>query len=248
MSSNSSTCDAIFFGAHPDDCEILAGGLMASMAARGRRVILADATRGEMGTRGTAEERALEAAEAARILGVERINLGLPDGGVGRDMETSVRAIVSALRAHRPRVVFTHSGGDHHPDHNALHIAVRRAFFLSNVLKYDTGQERHRPSRLFYFWSHRTDLPPSIAFIADVTATWETKVAALKAHKSQVAGTGYDGPKTYLTSDIFWHRIESRFGYFGSLIDVKFGEPYLAEGQVRMDDPMDFPDLAQGEA
>lgn len=236
--------DALFIGAHPDDGEILAGGLMASMAEKGRRVVLADATRGEMGTRGTAEERAVEAANAAKILGVERTNLGLPDGGIGRDMEASVRAVVRAIREYRPRLVFTHTGEDHHPDHNDIHTAVKRAFFTANVLKYNTGQERFNPRRLLFFWSHRTKLPPRVDFIADITATWEKKVAALKAHRSQVAGTGYDGPQTFLTGDLFWHRLEARFGYFGSLVNARYGEPYLAEGSLRIDDPMMLSDVA----
>ncbi len=245
MSVSPFLSDALFVCAHPDDGEILAGGMMARMAGLGRRVILADATRGEMGTRGSADERAIEAANAAVILGVERVNLGLPDGGIGRDLEVSTRAVVSAIREHRPRLVFTHTGGDHHPDHNAIHEATRRAFFNSNVLKYDTGQKRHAARRLYYFWSHRTNLPPRIDFIADITATWEKKMAALRAHRSQVAGTGYQGAETFLTSDLFWHRIEARFGYFGSLINVRYGEPYLAEGALRIDDPLSLADAAE---
>jgi bacillithiol biosynthesis deacetylase BshB1 len=202
---------------------------------------LADATRGEMGTRGTPDLRAEEAAEAARILGVQRVNLGLPDGGLGRDLDATTRRVVEALRTHRPRTVFTHSGTDHHPDHNALHEAVRRACFLSNVLKYETGHERFKPHRLFYFWSHRENLPPRIDFVADVTATYETKMAALRAHRSQVAGTGFEGPATFLTDDLFWHRLHARFGYYGSLIGVKYGEPYIAEGTLRIDDPLALP-------
>ncbi|MBI1290528.1 bacillithiol biosynthesis deacetylase BshB1 [bacterium] len=235
--------DALFIGAHPDDGEILAGGLMASLAEKGRRVILADATRGEMGTRGTAELRAHEAAEAAEILGVERTNLGLPDGGIGREMEVSVQEVVRAIRKYRPRLVFTHSGSDHHPDHNALHEAVKRAFFLSNILKYDTDQERFKAARLLFFWSHREKLPPRVDFIADVSATYEKKIAALKAHRSQVAGTGFEGPETFLTGDLFWHRLHARFGYFGSLIGVRYGEPYLAEATLRIDDPLLLPDV-----
>lgn len=242
MSEREPLADALFFCAHPDDGEILAGGLMASMVEKGHRVILADATRGEMGTRGTPELRAREAADAARILGVERINLELPDGAVGVDMEESARRVIRAIREHRPRLVFTHSGTDHHPDHNALHLAVRRAIFLANVAKYDTGQARYRPRRLYYFWSHRHDLPGRIDFVADITGSWEKKVAAIKAHGSQVDAGSASGPQTYLTDDLVWHRLESRFAYFGSLINVRYGEPYLVEGILRVDDPMQLPD------
>ncbi|HMX61805.1 MAG TPA: bacillithiol biosynthesis deacetylase BshB1 [Candidatus Sumerlaeota bacterium] len=232
--------DALFIGAHPDDGEILAGGLMASLAEKGYRVILADATRGEMGTRGTMEERALEAAEAARILGVERTNLGLPDGGIGRDLEASTRAVVKAIREYRPRLLFTHTGNDHHPDHNAIHTAVSKAYFVSNLGKYDTGQERFAAARLMFFWSHRTNLPPRVDFVADITHTWEKKIAALKAHKTQVAGGIAQGPETFLTGDLFWHRLQARFAYFGSLVSVRYGEPYLSDGILRMDDPLKF--------
>lgn len=235
--------EALFIGAHPDDGELLAGGLMASMANKGHRVILADATAGEMGTRGTAEERALEGEEAARILGVQRINLGLPDGGIGSDIDASTRRVVEAIREHRPRLVFTHTGTDHHPDHNAIHLAVRRAFFLSFVLKYDTGQERHAPRKLMYFWSHRHDVPPPLGFVSDISDVWEQKLASMKAHKTQFAGSGIEGPETFLTNDLFWHRIEARHAFFGAMIKVKYGEPYLIEGVPRVDDPMEFSDV-----
>lgn len=241
--SNSFLSDALFIGAHPDDGELLAGGLIANMTRRGQRVVLIDATRGEMGTRGTVEERAGEAADAAAILGVQRENLALPDGGIGHDREASLRAIVSAIRRHRPRLLFTHSDVDHHPDHNALSQIVRQAFFTANLLKYDAGHERHATRRLFYFWSHRTQLPDQLAFIADVTDSWEQKIASIKAHRTQFAGGLPDGPATYLTSDIFWHRLEARFAYFGSLIGTRYGEPYQAEGILRIDDPVSLPDV-----
>ncbi len=243
MPLNKFKSDALFFAAHPDDGEILAGGLMVKLAAAGKKVVLADGTRGEMGTRGTPEIRAAEAEEAAKIMGIQRTNLELPDGGIGRDIDASIKRIVECIREYRPRLVFTHTPGDHHPDHNAISQAVKQAFFLSNVLKYDTGQERFGPQRLLYFWSNRTHLPKKVDFIVDITGEWEKKIEALKAHRSQVAGGQEEGPKTYLTSDLFWHRIESRFGYFGSLINVKYGEPYMSEAPLRIDNPLMFSDL-----
>jgi bacillithiol biosynthesis deacetylase BshB1 len=238
-------CDALFFGAHPDDVEMLAGGLIARLTSTGRRVVIADATRGEMGTRGTPEIRAAEAAEGARLLGAERVNMALPDGGIGHDPAASARAVVEAIRTHRPRLVFTHSGTDHHPDHNALHVAVRQAFFLANVGGYITPQPRHRPNRLFYFWSHRQELPPNLAFVADISPFWEQKIAAVRAYGSQFDPNTPAGPATYLTSDLFWHRFEARFAYFGSLVNVRYGEPYLADGVLRLDDPLTLPDVTE---
>ncbi|MBX3728653.1 MAG: bacillithiol biosynthesis deacetylase BshB1 [Candidatus Sumerlaeia bacterium] len=230
--------DALFIGAHPDDVEILAGGTVARMARTGRRVVIADATRGEMGTRGTPAERAVEAADAARILGVERVNLDLPDGRIAEDVPGAVRRVVETLRALRPRVVFVHEFGDHHPDHNALAQAVRFACFQSNVLKYDTGQERFRPSRLFHYVGSRQRWPNRPDFVVDITDVWSTKLEALRAHRSQLANPDYQGPETYVSSDLAWHMIEMRAGFFGGLINVRYAEGFTADAPLRIDDPM----------
>lgn len=228
--------DAIFFGAHPDDVEILAGGLVAKFSAEGREIVVADATAGEMGSRGTPEERAREAADAAAIFGCKRINLGLPDGRIAEDIPAATRAAVMALREHRPRLVFVHEPDDHHPDHNALSRAVKYAFFQANVLKYDTGQERFKPSRLFFYVGSRHRWPRPASFVVDVTAHWPTKLAALRAHRSQFANEDYDGPATFISSPEAWDMIETRAKFFGSLVDAKYGEPVFSEAPLRVDD------------
>lgn len=195
-----------------------------------------------MGSRGTAKERAAEAAKAARILGVERTNLRLPDGQLNRDPAATTRAIVEVIRRERPRAVLTHCHGDHHPDHDSLSRATKDAFFLANVLKYETGQERHRPLRLFYYWGHRFRFPERLSFIADVSDQWEVKVAALRAHASQFHNPAYKGPETFVSSEAAWQLIENRSRYFGSLIGVQHGEAYIAEDALRVDDPLSLPD------
>src|SRR5690606_20024246 len=109
--------DALFIGAHPDDIEIIAGGTVAKLVAKGYDVVAADATHGEMGTRGSREERDREAARAAEMLGVGRINLELPDGRIAEDIPLATRRVVEAIRTVRPKLVFVHETGDHHPDH-----------------------------------------------------------------------------------------------------------------------------------
>ncbi|MDK2971820.1 MAG: N-acetylglucosamine malate deacetylase 1 [Candidatus Sumerlaeota bacterium] len=235
--------DALFIGAHPDDVEILAGGTVARLAHAGRKVVVADATRGEMGTRGTPEERAVEAANAAKVLKVERVNLGLPDGRISEDIPAATRRVVQLLRDVRPRTVFVHEAGDHHPDHNAISQAVKFACFQSNVLKYDTGQERFKPSRLFYFVGSRARWPRNPDFVVDITDSWDTKVAALREHRSQVANKDYKGPETFISSDIAWHMIEMRAGFFGAMINVRYGEAFLADAPLRIDDPLSLPDV-----
>lgn len=228
--------DAVFFGAHPDDVEILAGGTVARLVSQGRRVLIADATRGEMASRGTPEERAREAANAARVLGVERINLDLPDGRISEDVPEATRRVVETLRTHRPRIVFVHEPGDHHPDHNALSQAVKFACFQSNVLNYETGQERFRPDALFYYVGSRQRWPEEPSFVVDITDFWEKKLESLRAHVSQLV-PGYRGPETYISSDIAWHLIEMRAGFFGGLINTRYGEGFRSNAPLRLDDP-----------
>ena len=235
--------DAMFFGAHPDDVEILGGGLVARLTAAGKKVIVADATRGEMGTRGTPEERAEEARNAAGILGAQRINLGLPDGRIGEDIPAATRRIVEAIREHRPNLVFTHEPGDHHPDHNALSEAVKFAFFQSNVLKYDTGQERFRPGRLLYYVGSRTRWPHEPSFIVDISGVYEKKMEALRAFTSQLPNPSYKGPETLISGDLGWHMLEARSAFFGSMIGVRYGEPFLADAPLRIDDPLILSEL-----
>jgi len=229
--------DVLFIAAHPDDIEILAGGTVARLAAMGHSVMLADCTEGEMGTRGTVEERREEAANAARILGVERMNLKLPDGRLQEEMPTVVRRIVECIREVRPRLIFTHEHGDHHPDHNAVAEGVRFAMFQANVMKYDTGQERHKVERMFSFVGARDRWPVEPSFVVDISDYYEKKVESLKAYVSQLANPNYKGPETYVSSNAAWEAIEHRAGFFGSIVNVRYGEAFKAHQPLRINDP-----------
>ncbi len=240
---NDTQIDALFIGAHPDDVEILAGGAVARLARSGHRVVIADATRGEMGSRGTIEERATEAADAARVLGVNRVNLGLHDGHISEDIPDATHRIVGLIRDVRPRLVFTHESGDHHPDHNAISQATKFAFFQSNVLKYDTGQERFRPSRLFYYVGSRQRWPSAPSFVMDVTEYFDVKMEALKCFRSQLANPDYQGPETFVSSDIGWHMMEARASFFGTMVGVRYGEAFTADAPLRLDNPFALSDV-----
>lgn len=236
--------DALFIGAHPDDVEIIAGGTVAKLVKAGHKVAVADATRGEMSTRGTVEQREQECANATKALGIaHRINMNLPDGRIADDVPLATRRVVEAIRTVRPRMVFVHEPGDHHPDHNALSQATKFAFFQSNVLKYETGQERFKPDRLFYFVGSRNRWPVQPSFIVDISDVFETKINSLKAYGSQFANPGYNGPETYLSSDVAWKMIEMRAGFFGSLVGVQYGEAFVADVPLRIDDPLSLPDI-----
>lgn len=255
-----STFDIAAFGPHPDDVELCCGGLIAKLVALGHRVALVDLTRGEMSTRGTVDERAQEAANAARVLGVaHRMNLALPDGGLARGDDAQAAAIASSLRALRPELVIAPWAIERHPDHEAAHALVRRAVFLAGLRKWTSPEasagEAHRPRTvLWYPMRHITE--PS--FVVDVTAHYDAKRAAIRCHASQVAqvapadavdappGTGPGSaaqgtPGTAATlvgSALSLSSLEARDAFYGAQIGVAFGEPYVIDEAVAIDDPV----------
>ena len=231
--------DALFFGAHPDDVELTSGGLAALLASHGHAVGIADLTRGEAASRGTPEGRALEAAEAAKILGVvERINLGLPDLGIDRSDHVQLRVVAGAIRTHRPSLVVAPHHDDAHPDHIEASHLIARACYVAGLARFDASGERHRPARLM-FALYRSDVRPQV--VVDVTPVWERRAAALAAHASQLDPNAMDAagkpaPATYLTNPIFPVEVEARARGFGALIGTRFGEGYRLRGPVPIHD------------
>ena len=226
---------AIF--AHPDDMELTVGGTLLKMKSLGYRTGALDVTGGEMGTRGTPEGRAEEAAEAARILELDlRENLGLADGHVFVDDESRTK-LVRVLRRLKPKVILTHQTDDPHPDHNHIAQLVRESARLASMRKYDQdfGQERTNVPIVAHnvFSRH---LPPS--FIVDVSEFLEQKMQSIKAHKSQFYNPESIEPETRLTNAGFLDELENRSRYFGSLIGVAAGEPFYVREALNIDDPI----------
>lgn len=214
--------DAVFFGAHPDDVELTSGGLAAVLAAHGHRVIVVDLTRGEAASRGTVAERAAEAKDAARELGVAgRENLELPDLGIDRSERRQLATVVTCLRRHRPTLVVAPDADDAHPDHVEASHLVRRACYVAGMASFDAPGDRHRPERLL-FALYRGARQPHL--VVDITATWDRRMAALRAHTSQLAGS--PGVETYLTDPGFLDEVAARARTMGALIGVAFGEGY----------------------
>jgi bacillithiol biosynthesis deacetylase BshB1 len=232
------TIDALAIGAHPDDAEMGAGGTLLRLASLGYTTGILDMTRGEMGTRGTAEVRAEEAREAARALGLAfRDTLDLGDGRV-RDTEETRATLVRAFRRLRPKVVFTHYWEEPHPDHVATAHLVRHAQYLAGLAKYDaeSGLERHRPSSVAHFNTPRW-VPPT--FIVDISEWADRKEAALRCHRSQIHDpTRADEPETALTGSDFVERLGSRGHYFGTLIRARYGEAFLVREALNVEDPV----------
>lgn len=176
--------DVLAIAAHRDDVEQTCGGTLLRMAARGLRTAILDLTRGEAGTRGTADDRAREAAEAARLLGVTwRDALDLPDGSVENTLQNRIK-IAAVLRRLRPRVVILPYWQARHPDHAITGTLGYEACFLAGIKKYETDASPFRPYKIVYA-SLYADVRPS--FIVDITPFIDQRHAALMAYQSQYA-------------------------------------------------------------
>ncbi len=227
-----SPTDALFFGAHPDDIELTSGGLAALLASHGHVVALVDLTRGEAASRGTVEQRAREAEAAAEALGVAtRRSLGLPDLGLDRSDRTQLAAVVSCLRAHRPRLVVAPHRDDPHPDHVEASHLVSRACYVAGLARFEASGERHRPERLLFALYRGAALPH---LVVDVSAVWERRVRAIQAHASQLDPRV--GPPTYLTHPSFLSEVEARARALGATIGAGYGEGYRIRGPLGVTD------------
>jgi N-acetylglucosamine malate deacetylase 1 len=227
--------DVIAFGAHPDDAEACCGGLLSKLAGRGYRTAICDLTRGELASNGTPEVRAREAEAAAAALALTlRLQLGLPDGGLQRDNAQQQLAVVAVLRAHAPRLVIAPYPRGRHPDHAEVTALVRRARFFSGVRHYHPASAPvHRPALLFGLDYY--PLRPS--FVVDVSAELHAKLAALSCYRSQFERTT-ESVGTHLNDAAYLRRIETNARAYGQRIGVAAGEPYVVEGGVPIDDPV----------
>lgn len=229
--------DVLAIFAHPDDIELTVGGTLLKMKSLGYTTGALDITGGEMGTRGTPEGRADEAAEAARILKLDRReNLGLPDGHVFADDESRTK-LVRVLRRLKPKVLLTHQDGDPHPDHNHIVQLVRESARLCSMRKYDEdfGQERTVVPIVAHNVFSRHTVP---TFIVDISDFLEQKMEAIKAHHSQFYDPNSSEPETRLTGKNFLDELENRSRYFGSLIGAKAGEPFFVREALNVEDPI----------
>ena len=228
-----SNVDVLFFGAHPDDVELSAGGTVAKLAKEGLRVALIDLTSGEMGTRGTPQIRKREAQSAAKILGAQfRVQLDFGDGNLqtGREQELE---LIDVIRRTRPRLVFAPYPDDRHPDHTRTGRLITEASFYAGLRALNTGVAAHRPQTVIYYLQNYM-LPPS--FVVDVTKSWKTKTRAYAAFKSQFHDPNSKEPQTFISSPAFLQMIEARGRHFGALIGAEYGEAFVTKQPPRVDD------------
>ena len=229
--------DVIAFGTHPDDAEIGCGGTLIKLADAGLKVVVVDLVRGELGTRGSADIRAQESSASSKILGLhERENLELQDGNIATTME-SKRKVVEAIRRWRPEAIFLPYWEDRHPDHANASRLIYEATFLSGLIRFETGQEAHRPTQLFYYMGWYEFAP---TFIVDITEQAERKLEAIYSFGTQFRADAERGPQTRPTSPTTDWLIRSRMAHFGSRIRCKFGEGFLIRGHLEVENPLDL--------
>jgi bacillithiol biosynthesis deacetylase BshB1 len=229
--------DILALAAHRDDVEQTCAGTLLKMAERGHRTGILDLTQGEMGTRGTMEDRAREAAEAARILKVSwRHALDIPDGRVENTWENRLK-VARVLREQRPRLLILPYWEGRHPDHYTASILGYEAAFLSGLAKLPLEGSAHRPFKIIYASLYR-DVRPT--FVVDITDQFETRFASLMAYKSQFtdqeAGSGIFPAQKEIRA-----RIESMARFYGMMGGVTYAEPFVQKEVSLVDDVLSIP-------
>ncbi len=226
--------DVLAVFAHPDDAELLVGGALIRSADRGERVGILDLTRGEKGTKGSAEIRDREAEEAGEVMGVSvRRNAGFPDAALDTSNESRIQ-LAGLIRELRPRVIVTHWLEGRHPDHHAAAQLVRDASYLSGLKNIDAPGEAFRPTKVVHATAYREDAPDP-SFIVDITDQMDRKVEAIACYSSQfkgVSGSGelYPGGERPLTVQVRMHA-----AYWGSRIRTAYGEPFWTRESLHVD-------------
>ena len=225
--------DCIAIGAHPDDVEVGAGGVLIKLHDQGYRTGIIILTRGEMGTGGTPELREKEIVDAAGIMGADILaTLDLGDTRLV-DMPDHRLILAELLQEHRPRMLLApywtggHGKRAGHPDHLAAGQIAMNAVNYASLVKAPTNSEVHRVPALYHFF-----LPPGVmpTFVVDITDQYDRWLKALKAHASQ-----FQNPKK--PKDYIW-TLETLARYYGALIGVKYGQGFIIGEPMHIDDPM----------
>ncbi len=234
--------DVLAVFAHPDDAELLAGGSIARSVDAGERVGILDLTAGEMGSRGSREIRAREAAAAAEVLGVAlRRNAGMPDARIA-DTDEYRRQLAGLLRELRPRVILTHWIESRHPDHRAAASLVTHAAFLAGLRRLEAPGDPFRPTKVLHALLFREDAP-SPSFVIDVTGQVDRKLRALACYVSQFEGAHGMGEMYPGGTRPFADQVRVHLGYWGSRIRKEWGEPFWCRETLELP-TLGTPDVA----
>jgi N-acetylglucosamine malate deacetylase 1 len=229
--------DLLAIAAHPDDVEQTCGGTLLRMREAGYRTGIVDLTAGDMGTRGSPEIRVSESENAAKILGVShRENLHFPDARLENSLAART-ALALRLRELRPRTVILPYWEGRHPDHYRTAELGYEACFLAGLKKIDPDTEPHRPFKIIYA-SIYANIAPS--FVVDVTRYFEKRMESLLAYRSQY-GEIAEGGTLFPDEQEIRERLSAVARFYGNLIGVKYGEPYVVKEIMRIDDVISLP-------
>jgi bacillithiol biosynthesis deacetylase BshB1 len=246
--------DILAIAAHRDDVEQTCGGTLLKAAQRGQRTGILDLTQGEMGTRGTAEDRAREADDAARILGVSwRRALDIPDGRVENTWENRLK-VAAVIRETRPRVVILPYWKGRHPDHYTASVLGYEACFLAGLAKLAVGPQPsaisqstgppgtntrapHRPFKIIYATLYY-DIRPT--FVVDISDQFEGKFASILAYKSQFSDQEA-GKDLFPAHEEIRARVDAMARFYGMLGGVTYAEPFLQKEVGLVDDLLAIP-------
>ncbi|WP_372744608.1 bacillithiol biosynthesis deacetylase BshB1 [Lutibacter sp.] len=226
--------DILAIGAHPDDVELGCSATLAKEISLGKKVGILDLTRGELGTRGSAEIRDIEAANAAKILGVSiRENLGFADGFFLNDKEHQIE-IIKIIRKYQPSIVLCNAVDDRHIDHPKGSKLVSDACFLSGLVRIETEldgvkQQKWRPSQVYHYIQWKNIEPD---FVVDVTGFMDIKLAAVNAYSSQFYNPDSKEPNSPISSKNFLNSVEYRAQDLGRLVGVEHAEGFNTERYV----------------
>lgn len=230
--------DLIVYAPHPDDAELFCGGTIAKLTCLGHDIRIVDLTQGELSTQGNLKTRKVEALAATEILNLKhRMNLKLPDGAINQYDKAQLEKCVESIRELKPKIVAIPFSEERHPDHEAAALILKRAIFLAALVKFKTKKFN------FPHTVHQTIMYPMrvtgrVSFVIDTTAFNDTKFLAINSFKSQILRA--KNSTTLVSSDLSLTSIGARDAYYGSKIGVSFGEPFIINHPLAIDNPIAF--------
>lgn len=226
--------DILAFGAHPDDVELSCSGVLLNALKLGKKTGIVDLTKGELGTRGSSDLRAIESEKASKILGLSvRENLDLGDGFFNYTQENLVK-IITIIRKYQPEIVICNAIKDRHPDHARGSHIVSDACFYAGLLKINTeysnvAQQHYRPRAVYHYIQDRFIEPD---FLVDISDVMDKKIESIMAYSSQFYDPNSNEPQTPISSLQFLNTIKERSSTLGRIINVEYAEGYTMERYI----------------
>jgi N-acetylglucosamine malate deacetylase 1 len=234
--------DILVIAAHPDDAELACSGTIAAHIEKGYKVGILDLTHGEMGTRGTPQQRLEESALSSKILNLHaRENLGLKDVYFQNDEESQL-LLIKYIRKFQPQIVLANAVSDRHPDHPKGSQLASSASFMSGLRKivteWDNVEQMPWRPKFVYHYIQNNYIQPD--FVFDITPYWELKLKSILAFKSQFYDPHNKEPESFISSESFLKFIEARAREYGHAINVTYGEGFTVERMLGVDNLFDL--------